>query len=234
MKGLQIGHLEQSMDYKISKASTKFRFGMSDPNQLEDWLRAENVIGVSMIGRSNVGKSSSINSLFGNKTANISKTPGRTREINIFEFKLELNGKPVEDGPTYWLFDLPGYGHAKVSKEMKSHWQKLMHTFFENAGDDVLMLNLQDARHPNQDSDKEFKKYLEPYGFNTFMVFNKLDKLKTQKERSALNKLKPQIYKESDWVEQVHFVSAEKKTGIPTLETSVVNFLLNQTQQRSS
>jgi len=222
------------MDYKLSKASTKFRYGMSDPDQLENWLRAEKVIGVSMIGRSNVGKSSTINALFGNKTAHTSKTPGRTREVNIFEFQLELKGKPVEDLPKFWLFDLPGYGHAKVSKEMSAHWEKLMHTFFANAGDNVLMLNLQDARHPNQKSDTAFRNYLEPFGFNTFMIFNKMDKLKTQKDRAVLNKMKPQLFKEAKWVEQIHFVSAEKKQGLNELESSIINYLLLQHQVRSS
>jgi len=214
------------MDFKISKSSTKFRYGISDPNQLKEFLQNNNAIGIGFIGRSNVGKSSSINAIFGKNTARISKTPGRTREINIFSFGLELEGKIYKETPEFFLFDLPGYGHAKVSKEMKAQWQELMHIFFTGTNDKMLLLNLQDARHPMQDSDLEFRDYLEPFVHHTYMVFNKLDKLKTQKERAALDKLKPRIFKESSWVEQLHFISAEKGTGIPPLESAMINFLL--------
>lgn len=222
------------MDFKLCRATTKFRYGITDPRQLHDWLTQEKRVGVSFIGRSNVGKSSTINALFGNKTAQTSKTPGRTRQINIFEFKLELDGKPVDEHPSFYLFDLPGYGHAKVSKEMKKDWNELMGTFFQNAGENVLMLNLQDARHPNQKSDQEFRTYLAPFGYETYMIFNKLDKLKKQKERAALKKLKPQLFKEADWVQQIHFISAEKGENLPMLERSIVDFLLLQAELQSS
>jgi GTP-binding protein len=218
------------MDYKLSKSSTKFRYGMSNPDQLEQWLEEAKPIGVGFIGRSNVGKSSTINALFGKNTANTSKTPGRTREINIFSFGLELDGKPVEGTREFWLFDLPGYGHAKVSKEMSAQWERLMHTFFVGSSESVLMLNLQDARHPNQKSDLAFRGYLEPFNFNTFMVFNKMDKLKKQKERAQLEKLKPQIFKEASWVQQIHFISAESKKGVPQLEKAIIDHLLLQNE----
>jgi GTP-binding protein len=106
------------MSYTIRQQSAQFKMGISDLNQFEDWLASHrDVIGVSFVGRSNVGKSSMINALFGSKTARVSKTPGRTREINIFEFNLNLNGKKT-DLPPFYLIDLPGYGFAEVSKEM--------------------------------------------------------------------------------------------------------------------
>lgn len=104
--------------------------GISDIAQFETWLSEHrDIIGVSFVGRSNVGKSSMINALFGSKTARVSKTPGRTREINIFEFELNLNGKKSTLQPFY-LIDLPGYGHAEVSKEMSKNWNELMGIFF--------------------------------------------------------------------------------------------------------
>lgn len=216
------------MEYKVAKGTTKFRYGMTDPNQLVEWLQNEKPIGVSFIGRSNAGKSSTINSLFGKSTAVTSKTPGRTRQVNIFEFKLEKEGKIVEDIPPFYLFDLPGYGHAKVSKDMQAEWGQLMDEFFHNCGYSNLMLNLQDARHPNQKADLAFRDYLKPFGHEAFMLFNKLDKLKTQKERAALNKLKPAIFKECKWVTQIHFISALKGQGIDQLESSIINYLLLQ------
>lgn len=221
------------MELKISKASTKFRYGISNIDQLNDFLKSTPAIGVCFIGRSNVGKSSTINSLFGKNTARISKTPGRTREINIFTFNLESEGKVYQEEKEFYLFDLPGYGHAEVSKTMQQAWDELMHQFFTNTDGKYLMLNLQDARHPMQKSDIEFRNYLAPAGHHTFMVFNKMDKLKTQKERAALNKLKPAIFKECKWVEQVHFVSAEKGNGIEQLETAIINFLMLQDAKKA-
>lgn len=218
------------MDFKISRSSTKFRYGFSELEQLKEFMDKTDAVGVSFIGRSNVGKSSTINALFGKNTARISKTPGRTREINIFTFGLETEGKLNEDIPEFYLFDLPGYGHAQVSKNMQQNWDELMHHFFVTSSNKMLMLNLQDARHPMQKSDIEFRDYLAPSGHHTFMVFNKLDKLKTQKERAALNKLKPAIFKECSWVKQIHFVSAEKGQGIETLESAIINFLLLQNE----
>ena len=82
------------MSYTIRPQSADFKMGISVVAQFEDWLsKNKEAIGVAFVGRSNVGKSSMINALFGGKTARVSKTPGRTREINIFEFELNLNGK---------------------------------------------------------------------------------------------------------------------------------------------
>lgn len=213
------------MSLVIKKGSAKFRYGMSNPEQLAGWLEENpDARGVSFVGRSNVGKSSTINSLFGKQTARVSKTPGRTREINIFEFELQGD----DTGTKYFLFDLPGYGFAEVSKEMSKNWQVLMNTFFTNISRNVLMLNLQDARHPHQQSDVEFQEYLRNFNFETFLVFNKLDKLKKQKERAALDKLKPQIFNEYKWVKQIHFVSAEKRTKLEQLEQAIVSYLLGQ------
>jgi len=222
------------MAYEIKRGSTQFKFGMSNPAQLYEWLQENpEIIGFSFIGRSNVGKSSTINSLFGNTVARTSKTPGRTREINIFTFELTEDGKKVEGLPTLYFFDLPGYGYAEVNRSMSKNWEELMGVFFENVSMDVTMLNLQDARHPNQKSDQKFQQYLKAFDFETFLIFNKLDKLKTQKERAALNKLKPQIFKDFKWVKQIFFISAEKKQGLKQFEESIVNTILLKHAQNS-
>ena len=218
------------MTVNIHKASTNFKYGITDPSQLIKFLQTEKPIGISFIGRSNVGKSSTINRLFGKNTAQTSKTPGRTRQINIFEFYLEIDGKPESGERKFWLFDLPGYGHASVSRKMQDEWQTLMHDFFVHAGENVLMLNLQDARHPNQKSDLQFKDYLKNFDHETFLVLNKLDKLKKQKERAQLEKMKPQIFKEYKSVKQIYFISAESGQGTENLERGIVEYLLLKEQ----
>lgn len=217
------------MAFEIAKETCKFKYGMSNVEQLEGWLKENpRAIGLSFLGRSNVGKSSTINTIFGKKMAKTSKTPGRTREINIFSFRLNNDGKVDESLPEFFFYDLPGYGHAKVSKEMSKNWETLMGMFFSEISLHTLMLNIQDARHPNQSSDQEFHQFLKGFDFETFVLFNKIDKLKTQKERAALNKLKPILSKEFKWIKQMYFVSAERKDGIEQLQEAIISYLLRQ------
>jgi GTP-binding protein len=186
------------------------------------WEHNQDIIGLAMVGRSNVGKSSLINALFGNKIAKISKTPGRTQKINIFTYQLHGDDKE------YYLFDLPGYGHAAVSKTMKKNWEALMSAFFQGLNGKTLLFNIQDARHPNQDSVKAFYSYVKATEFEIYLIFNKIDKLKKQKERAALEKLKPHLYSDFKSVKQIFFVSAEKKTETHMLEQSIKTYILGK------
>ena len=222
------------MSYLIKPHSAEFKMGISNPVQFDEWLKANpDIIGVSFVGRSNVGKSSIINALFGSKTARVSKTPGRTREINIFEFELGLNGKKC-DLQKFCMIDLPGYGHAEVSKDMSKNWDQLMGSFFAYLSPGMMLVNLQDARHPNQDADKGFHQFLKNYTRNAILVFNKIDKLKTQKERAVLEKLKPSLSKEYKWIRQMYFASAETKKGLAQVEEAIVAHLLEELEIRKS
>ena len=101
-----------------------------------------------------------------------------------------------------------------------------MNIFFSSISEQVSMINIQDARHPNQKADIEFHKFLKSFDCDTTLVFNKLDKLKKQKERAALNKMKPDIYKNYKWVKDIHFISAEKGEGLDSLHASMIGHLL--------
>lgn len=200
--------------------------GIDKVDQLSDWLRAyPTVRGVVFSGRSNVGKSSLINALFGNSVARVSKTPGRTRQVNVFSF--QWKDKDDKEPKTFALFDVPGYGHAEVSKEMAHNWQLLLDSFFNQVSGKVLLLNIQDARHPLQDSDEAFHKYLKAFNLETHLVFNKIDKLKTQKERAALQKHLPGIYQRFKWVKKIYFTSAEKGDGLGPLVEGMMDYLRN-------
>ena len=220
------------MSYTIRPQSAQFLMGISDVNQFEEWLaKNPDRLEVCFAGRSNVGKSSMINALFGGKTARVSKTPGRTREINIFEFELNLNGKKT-DMQKFFLIDLPGYGHAEVSKEMSKNWNELMGAFFAQVSESMLLLNLQDARHPDQDADRQFYDFIKRYTRKTILVFNKIDKLKTQKERNVLEKLKPILSKDYKWIRQMYFGSAHSKKGIPQIEEAIITHFLEELEMR--
>jgi GTP-binding protein len=113
------------------------------------------------------------------KQLRTSKTPGRTQAINVFE--ITYLDQDVEKKA--YLYDLPGYGFAKVSKSMIKSWQELIHNFFLSISDKVLICNIQDARHPYQKSDQDFYAYIDPKSMNIFLIFNKMDKLKKTKRK---------------------------------------------------
>lgn len=207
----------------IKKGSAHFQMGIKEIDQLKSVLEKNaHLKGVAFVGRSNVGKSSLINSLFGKKTAKTSKTPGRTREINIFSF--EINDQDQSEPTPFLLFDLPGYGFAEVSKQMAQQWDLLMATFFAEVSPHIAIVNIQDARHPNQKVDQQFHQFLKDsqQDLKTILVLNKVDKLKKQKERSALLKQKKVMMSEYQWVKEFYMASAESKEGLSALEQTIV------------
>lgn len=170
---------------------------------------AESVGEVVFLGRSNVGKSSILNSITHRKNlAKSSSTPGKTRLINYFE----VIYKDDEDGAKYRLHfvDLPGFGYAKVSKSMKHEWQRSLNEFIKSRRTIRLFVHLRDARHPDEQIDEEVKRYIE--GFIQpdqcyIEVFTKSDKL-NQKEMSKILKEHPGAI----------LVSNLKKRGIEKVE----------------
>lgn len=210
------------MDGRLkNRGKAEFYRAYKSPADLANFFEShQGIQGLAMLGRSNVGKSSLINRLFGKGVARASNTPGRTREIIVFTFFLEGSDDP------YYLFDLPGYGFAKVSKAMAKNWDELMGQFFASVPREILMVNLQDARHPNQKNDQKFQGFLVQYENPIQLIFNKIDKLKKQKERSQLGKEIKAILPHYTHVDQIHRVSAETGEGINELEISLESYLL--------
>lgn len=205
----------------------EFFYAVEDPTQLVTLAdKLGEIRGVVVAGRSNVGKSSFINRLFSQKIALSSKTPGKTRKINIFKFNL-MTDDGAEEKPFY-LFDLPGFGHARVSKEMQKNWGELMEGFFQFISPfPVVLLTLQDARHPNTEVDRFFQDFLKPYSLISYLLFNKIDKLKTQKERSELNKRVPEISKYYKNNKLFFFISSENGKGFKELSLAVKSEFAN-------
>ncbi len=145
---------------------------------------------VVFLGRSNVGKSSTINGLTNRKNlAKSSSTPGKTQLINFFDIRYKYSDRD-------WnirFVDLPGFGYAKVSKDLKSIWQKNLVEFIKHRVSIRVFIHLRDARHPNAQIDKDVEEYVSKFirGDQLYLtVFTKIDKL-NQKERTALKKKFP-------------------------------------------
>ena len=127
---------------------------------------------VAFLGRSNVGKSSVINSLVGTKLARTSATPGRTRAINFFE--LRMAGKPR---PELIFVDLPGYGYAKLSREVSSQWPGFIDPYLRERSTLALCLALVDSNIPPQESDGQPIDFLKATGRPFLVVATKSDRL---------------------------------------------------------
>jgi GTP-binding protein len=122
---------------------------------------------IAIVGRSNVGKSSLINTLANRQgLARTSRTPGRTQLINFFDF------------PRFILADLPGYGYAKVSKTQQAHWRKELSRYLSKRKSLFGVIHLMDSRHPLLENDLEMRAFLESHEIPILTVLTKVDDLK--------------------------------------------------------
>jgi GTP-binding protein len=145
---------------------------------------APNLPEIAFLGRSNVGKSSVINSLLGHKVAKTSSTPGRTRAINFFEIRWP--GKP---NPEMIFADLPGYGYAKISKSISEQWPDFVEPYLKERESLALCLGLVDVNIPAQQSDQQLLEFLRSEGRPVIIVATKCDRLSGNQLRKALDAL---------------------------------------------
>lgn len=122
---------------------------------------------IALAGRSNVGKSSTINTILNRKKlARVSQSPGKTRTINFYLINEE-----------YYLVDLPGYGYAKVSKSEKATWGKMMERYLSSRKNLYEVVLLVDIRHEPTDDDKMMYDWIKHYGYGSIVVATKSDKI---------------------------------------------------------
>jgi len=137
---------------------------------------------VAFLGRSNVGKSSVLNSLLGAKIARTSSTPGRTQSINFFEVRWP--GKPQ---PEVVFADLPGYGYSRVPREISAQWSGFIEPYLKERRSLALCLALVDLNVPPQESDRQLLEFLQSTDRPFVMVGTKADKLSGNALRKALD-----------------------------------------------
>ena len=137
----------------------------------------------AFLGRSNVGKSSLLNSLVGKKRlAFVSSTPGRTQTINFYRV-----------GDRFLLVDLPGYGYARVPKSEASHWKALADGYLLGPPTLELALLLVDSRRGWMDADRQLRDYLEHYQRPYLVVATKIDKLNRKEENQSMAAMRAEV-----------------------------------------
>ncbi len=167
-----------------------------------DELPASDLPEVAFAGRSNVGKSSAINGVLGRKSAaRVSRSPGRTQTINLFE---------VDE--RFMLADLPGYGFAKVPEEVQVRWKAMVETYLGTRPELRLVVCLVDSRHPPQKLDLALLGGLQGAEIPFLVVATKVDKLPKSKKLSVLAKLRKGL-----GVSELHALSALTGEGVEEL-----------------
>ena len=158
---------------------------------------------IAFAGRSNAGKSSAINTLTRqNSLARTSKTPGRTQMLNFFVINEQLR-----------FVDLPGYGYAKVSEDIRLQWHKLMETYMLKRKSLSAIVLVMDARHPLTEFDWQMLEWCNHAQLPAHILLTKADKLAFGAAKSTLLNVKKMLA-EVDTSVTVQLFSSLKKTGI--------------------
>jgi len=156
---------------------------------------------IAMAGRSNVGKSSLINMLINRKNlARTSSTPGKTQTINFYEID-----------NLFRFVDLPGYGYAKVSKEHKKTWGKIIETYLHKREGLIAVMQLVDIRHKPTAEDKQMYKWIKEAGFNGIVIATKMDKIGNNQLQKHLKMLRKELGMTED--DYLLPISSEKRTN---------------------
>jgi len=172
---------------------------------------------VAFLGRSNVGKSSLLNTLVNRKgLAKSSSTPGKTQLINYFDIKFKTGNEEMP-----YLFarfvDLPGFGYARVSKSLKKDWNRNLTGYLEERPCLQIFVHLIDARHTDLEIDKNVDEFLKQHKRGDQIIINaftKIDKLK-QNDLQKLKRANP------DGI----FISNLKKRGMIDLQNAITGYL---------
>ncbi len=185
---------------------TEFVFGVTSYKNLPEDSGFE----ILLAGRSNAGKSSALNTLTDNKKlARISKTPGRTTEINFFRVNEDLK-----------LLDLPGYGFAKSSKAKKQDWGPLLGEYFQKRQALTAVIIFMDIRHPLKENDWEMINLCRDFDVPFIPVLTKSDKLSNNKIANTIQNVKAEIHEANALA-----ISSHNGEGFDNLSTEILKFI---------
>ncbi|MBO6108734.1 MAG: YihA family ribosome biogenesis GTP-binding protein [Eubacterium sp.] len=186
-----------------------------------------NIPEIAFWGRSNVGKSSLLNTLWNRKNlARTSSEPGKTQTINYYRVTYIPDEQPltsVTDGAAaskdLYMVDLPGYGYAKTSRETTAKWMDMIKKYLRTSSSLSMVCLLADSRHDPSVSDTEQYRLLESLGFNPLIIATKTDKLKKNVKKHQVSVIKKKLEKETNsQIEIVPFSSITKEGKNEILE----------------
>ena len=178
------------------------------------------LVQVAFSGRSNVGKSSLINTVLNRQRSNIARvsaTPGKTREINFFRVEAESSAaEPLE----FFLVDLPGYGYAKVPQSVKKQWQDLIEWYLRNSPQLKGVVQLIDVRHEPNEADRMMIKYLFETEMPALFALTKVDKLTRSARAAQVRSVVKSLGVDPDQIIEFSAVTGEGKDELlDTLES---------------
>jgi GTP-binding protein len=189
--------------------NVEFIGGMAEKH---GWRPESSLPEVAFAGRSNVGKSSLLNALVRRKSfARVSRTPGRTREINFFR----VNN-------TYVLVDLPGYGYARISKAKKAEWRPMIESYLRRTTQLRGIVLLLDIRREPSEDDRAMLDFLAELGVPTIVALTKADKLTKSDAREKVAKVSRVLALEPDQVIQFSAHSGEGRVELLEAITQIV------------
>jgi len=194
---------------KLVIRNVEFMGGMSEKH---GWRPESTLPEIAFAGRSNVGKSSLLNTLVRRKSfARVSRTPGRTREINFFR---------VNNG--FVLVDLPGYGYARVSKEKRAEWRPLMESYLKRTSQLRGIVLLLDIRRDPSEDDRAMLDFLAETEVPTIVALTKTDKLSKAAARQRVSEISAALALDN---EQVIPFSAQSGNGRTELLEAITDLL---------
>ena len=200
----------------LFKKPCRFIAGAATPDALPPCTHPE----IAFIGRSNVGKSSIINALVGQKAlARTSQTPGRTQQLNFFLLDERL-----------MMVDMPGYGHASVSKKEKRQWSSLTKNYLMGRQSLKRICLLIDSRRGVMEIDDNFMDLLDETAVSYQIVLTKADTLKPKELEEVLKNVHKALKLHAAAHPQILVTSAADKQGIESLQEELAAFALSETR----
>ena len=192
--------------------SSKLKISAVNPSSYPD----DDLPFIAFAGRSNVGKSSLVNSVLKRKTlARVSQMPGKTRTINFYL---------INDN--FYIVDLPGYGYAKLSKEEKDSWGKTMELYFAESKNLKHLFLLLDIRHEPKETDRQMYEYCKYYNIPVDIIATKSDKISRGQYQKSFSVIKKFLNIKGDEV-KIFPISSLKKTGIEEVSDYMEEILKN-------
>ena len=177
-------------------------------------LPINNIKEIAFIGRSNVGKSSLINAITNSKIAIVSKTPGRTKQLNFFQIKDKLT-----------IVDMPGYGYAKASRNEVENWNNLIFNYLLSRRNLERVFLLIDSRHSLKENDEEMMNILDSRGILYQIILTKIDEIKPTELQFKVENMNDTFKKHPALFNEVLFASSKENLGISQIRETIFDIV---------